>query len=58
MTLPERPEHPVPGVNLSPCEYVSRACAHRQHDVCDTACRYCLGDCLCVCHRWTLPLLQ
>lgn len=37
-------------------EYVSSACAHRQHQDCNDAdgwiCPYCLAMCACVCHRW------
>lgn len=43
-------------LDFDPCEYVSPACTHRQHDACDDGCRYCGSLCLCVCHRWRVPI--
>ncbi len=50
--LPQRQKPP----DFTRCEYVSSACAHRRHDVCDDGCRWCGSLCLCVCHRWAIPV--
>jgi hypothetical protein len=37
-------------------DWVSPACVHRRHDVCPLSCPMCNSECLCVCHRWSLPI--
>lgn len=37
-------------------DYVSTACQHRHHDICRFMCKYCSATCLCVCHRWVVPV--
>lgn len=37
-------------------DYVSTACLHRLHDQCHQQCTYCSAGCLCVCHRWAVPV--
>jgi hypothetical protein len=37
-------------------DYVSTACQHRQHTDCRRICKYCPALCLCVCHRWAVPV--
>jgi hypothetical protein len=37
-------------------EYVSEACAHRQHEGCRPRCFYCRVTCLCVCHHWAVAV--
>lgn len=37
-------------------DYVSTACQHRLHERCRQRCKYCDTRCLCVCHRWAVPV--
>lgn len=37
-------------------DYVSTACVHRDHEHCIPTCFYCGVTCLCVCHRWPIPV--
>lgn len=37
-------------------EFVTPACVHRDHGHCEYECEFCGGVCLCVCHRWPVPV--
>ena len=37
-------------------DFVTTACHHRKHDECKPVCKYCSSHCLCVCHRWRIPV--
>lgn len=37
-------------------EWVSPACIHRRHSACELGCPLCNSECLCVCHRWKIPI--
>jgi hypothetical protein len=37
-------------------EFVSAACVHRNHSQCQPGCPHCDAVCLCVCHRWAIPV--
>ena len=54
------PSEQVPAVHgrqgLLAHEYVSDQCTHREHTSCDMLCEYCEARCLCVCHRWAIPV--
>lgn len=48
--------HPEMRPFTLPHDFVSDACTHRLHGECGDRCPYCAAGCLCVCHRWAIPV--
>lgn len=44
------------GSSLPDHDWVSPACIHRQHEKCEADCPICGQVCMCVCHRWLIPI--
>lgn len=48
--------HEQTAADLDFHEWVSPACIHRRHEACELGCPLCNCECLCVCHRWEIPM--
>lgn len=46
----------APAVAFHDHDWVSPCCIHREHGMCTGVCPLCDSECLCVCHRWVMPI--